>query len=102
MPTVLFLVAALVLLAYHFSLVHSFSKPAVQQTANSRPNANTLIPYAYYFPHGGGFDPLYGNSTATPSAVTIVAILSSITAPNAKENQVMGSCTTVCIVLIIV
>ncbi|KAH7400964.1 hypothetical protein DE146DRAFT_755402 [Phaeosphaeria sp. MPI-PUGE-AT-0046c] len=99
MPTVLFKdavtsVAAFVLLASF--LIGPFVQQA-SRTTNcefSRPNANASIPYAHYVPRRGGFNPFYSYSTATPTADTSVAILSSITAPNGTENQVVGSCTT--------
>lgn len=100
MPTVVFkdfvtLVAAFVLLASF--LVGPFVQQASQTTGCefSRPNVNASIPYAHYVPRRGGFNRPAGSITGSPTADTSIAILSSILAPEGKDNQVVGSCTTV-------
>jgi hypothetical protein len=98
-PTVVFrdtitLVAATVLLSSFLI------GPFVQQASRTAvctfvvQNSNASLPFAHYVPRRLGFTHPYSYVTGTPTPDTIVAVLSSVTAPNGTENQITGSCTT--------
>jgi hypothetical protein len=74
--------------------------PFVQQASRTMPCAfpaldqKASIPYAHYVPRSSGFDSGTAGSDGNPTQDTIVAILSSITAPGGLENQISPSCST--------
>jgi hypothetical protein len=98
-PTVIFkdtvtLIAALIL------VVSFLIGPFVQQASRTTPctftdsSQNATLPYAHYVPRRGGVAPFQGGIPGRPSPDAIVAILSSVTAPDGVENQIIGSCST--------
>jgi hypothetical protein len=73
--------------------------PFVQQASRTRPclslapDLEAKLPYAHYIPrHGGYLDPINATSGVSPSPDLIVAILSSVTAPDSQENQIKPRC----------
>jgi uncharacterized membrane protein len=89
------LIAAILLITSF--LVGPFVQQASRTTSCSFPesNPNAKLPYAHYIPrHGGYLDPINAAPGVSPSPDLIVAILSSVTAPNSKENQISPSCAT--------
>jgi hypothetical protein len=89
------LIAAILLIASF--LVGPFVQQASRTTSCSFPesNLNAKLPYAHYVPrHGGYLDPINAAPGVSPSSDLIVAILSSVTAPDSKENQISPSCAT--------
>jgi hypothetical protein len=89
------LVAAILLIASF--LVGPFVQQASRTTSCSFPesNLNAKLPYAHYIPrHNGYLDPVNAAPGVSSSPDLIVAILSSVTAPDSKENQISPSCAT--------
>jgi hypothetical protein len=74
--------------------------PFVQQASRTMPFAfpaldqKASIPYAHYIPRSSGFDSGTAGNDENLTQDTIVAILSSITAPGGLENQISPSCST--------
>jgi hypothetical protein len=74
--------------------------PFVQQASRtmtctfSAPNLDASLPYAHYVPRQSGFMGSVNTNFGTQKPDIIVAILSSVTAPDGVENRISPSCST--------
>jgi hypothetical protein len=60
----------------------------------AQPGQNASLPFAHYVPRRGGVRLVNGGRPGTPASDTVIAIMSSITAPGGVENHISASCST--------
>jgi hypothetical protein len=105
-PTVI-LKDAVTLIAAIVLVVSFLVGPFVQQASRTTPclvpapDLVASLPYAHYVPRRGGLSlGIIGDGASItgdpgdPMPDTVVAILSSVTAPNSTDNQIRGNCST--------